>query len=180
MTSALLALSLVSAFASHPARSVAPPQPVDHTGELKETGGGPMGPRPLFIRDDGQKFLVNGPGTIKEELLRLSGVKVHLYGVMNDPRVPRGQFWVEKYQIVDVGGGNKPHVGQLALLNSGKKETFIFVTESGLAYPLPQGWVKKRKLTAGSKLWIISQTGEVFKPVRYARLRNGPATWSKH
>lgn len=153
------------------------------TGTIREAAGGIGGKaRALLKTDDGKSFEVHGStDTRQEELRRLSSVKVKLWGVTGDPRIPAGDhLLVERYEILDVGGGVVPRVGKIALLSMNGKEHLIFVDKSGHADLLPSGWSKKMKQHVGAKVWMVGTgSGAKFKPTKFSVLKTRTSSAEK-
>src|SRR5438067_1756224 len=101
------------------------------TGKVREVGGGLRGAsQALLVADDRSEVVLHGASEAdEEELRRLAGVRVKVFGVKTDPRSVK----VERYEIVDVGGGVVPRIGHVALLELGGKPRLIFVSEDGKA-----------------------------------------------
>lgn len=168
-------LALMMALTAHPPSAIPKPKPIKLSGAVREVSGSPGG-RALLVLDDGAEFVLHGPNPgRKNELKRLSGTRVRVFGVTRDPRIPRGRhIMVERYQILDVGGGTKPRVGTLASLKVAGQDRLIFVDQQGQADMLPAGWGKKMNKHAGAKVWMVGRrASDGFKPQRFAILRPG-------
>lgn len=171
---ALTSLVILSALASHPASALPTPKSVELVGEVREVSGGPMGRSRAVLLADGEQYTMHGiDSATAEELTRLSGVRIKAFGLLNDPRLPRGHHvLVQRYAIVDVGKGVVPRIGVIATITVDGKDRLIFVDDEGRADPLPKGWGKKMKRHVGAKIWLVgSGEGASFKPRRFSILR---------
>ncbi len=168
----LAPLALMLALAAH---NPGPrPQPIELTGEVKEVSGGAGTSRALLITEDGSEYQLHGAADPSErELVRLSGAKVHVFGMINDPRIPLGKHvMVGRYEITDVGGV-VPRIGHLAKLEIDRSTRLLFVDEAGNAELLPEGWAKKMMSHVGAKIWMVgSRAGKHFQPQRFAILKD--------
>src|SRR5205085_664681 len=110
------------------------------------------------------------------ELRRLAGIRIKVHGVKGDPMLPEGNhIRVDRYDIVDVGGGVTPRIGTLATISLDGTARLIFVDEEGNAEMLPRGWATKMMKNAGAKVWVVGARGKTeLKPDRFGILRPGP------
>src|SRR5687767_7859747 len=110
------------------------PQPIELYGEVKEAAGGPGTSRALLMVEGGEYQLHGFAEPSENELKRLSGAKVRIYGITGDPRIPRGKHvLVERYEIVDVGDGTVPKIGQIAKIELNGGTRLLFVDAAGNA-----------------------------------------------
>lgn len=174
--SATIAIALL--FASHPNAELPEPRATELMGKVREVGGGVGGrPKAVLIADDGKELTLYGQDDgADDELRRLSGVRIKVRGLMDHPRVPHGpHVLVETYEIVDVGGGVVPSLGQLASIELDNGPRLLFVEDGGRAHLLPQGWGKKMRRHVGARLWMVgSMRKGQFAPERFAILRAAP------
>ncbi|MEQ8280063.1 MAG: hypothetical protein RMA76_01855 [Deltaproteobacteria bacterium] len=172
---ALTTLVLLSALSGHPASAVPRPKTVQMRGEVREVSGGKLGKsRAVLVADDGEEYTMHGiDSETGEELTRLAGVKIDAFGLLNDPRLPRGRHvLVQRYQIVDVGKGVVPRTGVIASVDMGGTKRLLFVDDDGRADLLPEGWGKKMNRHVGARIWMVgSGEGASFKPLRFSILR---------
>ena len=166
-----LILALVLSLSSHGPSPK--PQPIELFGEVKEASGGAGGSRALLMVEGGEYQLHAAVTPSENELKRLSGAKVRIFGITGDPRIPRGKHvLVERYEIVDVGGGVVPRIGQIAKIEIGGDTRLLFVDAAGTADLLPEGWGKKMMQHVGAKVWMVgSKNGKDFQPQRFAILK---------
>lgn len=172
----LMPLALMVALAGHPPAATPKPKPIELLGSVKEVSGGPGSSRALIVLDGGGSYQLHGTASPSEaELKRLSGVKVRIYGITGDPRIPRGKHvLVDRYEIVDVGKGVVPRIGRIAKMDLGGATRLLFVDERGDADLLPEGWGKKMMKHVGAKLWMVgSRSGSKFTPQRFSILASG-------
>jgi hypothetical protein len=150
------------------------PEPVELVGEVKEIGGGPDGSRALLVAEGGDYQLHGAADPADAELVRLAGAKIRIFGFTGDPRLPSGRHVrVERYEIVDVGGGVVPEMGHIAKIELGGRTRLLFVSQSGIADLLPEGWGKKMMQHVGAKVWMVgSRQGKEFSPQRFAILKS--------
>lgn len=165
--------ALLFALSAH-APATPKPKPIELVGEVKEVSGGAGTSRALLLIEGGEYQLHGLANPSRNELVRLSGAKVRVYGITGDPRIPRGKHvLVERYEIVDVGGGVAPRVGRIAKLEMNGATRLLFVDESGVADLLPAGWGKKMMQHVGAKVWMVgSRNGKGFQPQRFAILKS--------
>lgn len=158
------------------------PQPakVELVGKIREVGGGLRGgPQALLVLDDKSDRVLHGASDLDdEELRRLAGARVRVFGVENDPMMPRGNHVrVDRYEILDVGGGAVPRLGRLAELELEGKQRLVFVADDGRAELLPASWYKKMSKHVGARLWVVGDRAPgkaELTPVRFAIIRPGP------
>lgn len=157
-----------------------PPARVELVGKIREVGGGQRGEaQALLVLDDKSDRVLHASTELDgEELRRLAGVRVKVFGVEHDPMVPKGNHVrVERYEIIDVGGGAVPRIGRIAELQLDGKPRLIFVGDDGRAELLPTSWMKKMAKHTGAKLWVLGNRAETkgeLTPARFAILRPGP------
>jgi hypothetical protein len=168
----IVPLALVLSLASHGPSPK--PQAIELFGEVKEVSGGAGGSRALLLVEGGEYQLHGGADPSENELKRLAGAKVRIYGMTGDPRIPRGKHvLVERYEIVDVGGGVAPRMGHIAKLELEGGTRLLFVDAAGNAELLPQGWGKKMMQHVGAKIWLVgSRDKKELKPERFAILKS--------
>jgi hypothetical protein len=166
-------LALLLALSAH-APATPKPKAIELFGEVKEASGGPGGSRALLLVEGGEYQLHALADPSVNELKRLAGAKVRIFGVTGDPRIPRGKHvLVERYEIADVGNGVVPRIGRIAKLELDGRTRLLFVDESGTADFLPEGWGKKMMQHVGAKVWMVgSRNGKDFQPERFAILRS--------
>jgi hypothetical protein len=159
-------LSIMVALVAHPA-----------VGKVTEVRGDSVGQlQAVLVLDDSVEWVLHGLELEdNEELVRLAGTRIKLYGELNDPRIPTGNHvLVRRYDIVDVGKGVVPKIGRIAALQEGKLK-LLFIADDGTAELLPDGWVEKMQKHVGAKVWIVgNKSGERFLPLRFSILRTGP------
>ncbi len=172
---ALSSLILLTALSGHPASAVPRPKTVELRGEVREVSGGKLGKsRAVLVVEDGEEYTMHGMDSATgEELTRLAGTKIEAFGLMNDPRLPRGNHvLVQRYAIVDVGKGVVPRTGVIAQMEIGGAMRLLFVDDDGRADLLPEGWGKKMSRHVGARIWMVgSGEGASFKPLRFSILR---------
>lgn len=166
-------LALLLSLSAH-APSMPKPEPIELVGEVKEIGAGPDGSRALLVSESGDYQLHGSAEPADAELVRLAGAKIRVYGITGDPRLPSGKHVrVERYEIVDVGGGVVPQIGHIAKIELGGRTRLLFVSEGGIADLLPEGWGKKMMQHVGAKIWMVgSRQGKEFSPQRFAILKS--------
>ena len=140
------------------------------TGTVREVVGGPRS-RAELAGDDGNTYVLRGISEgLDEELRRLAGVKVKLMGVTDSS----GRLAVDRYDILDVGGGLVPRVGVIAQLPMGGEKRLIFVDDAGNADFLPNTFTAKLKDSIGARVWLVGTTkNDKLQVSRFAILRLG-------
>lgn len=172
---ALIALSIVYA-TIFVAEARAAEKKLVITGSVRDVAGGIAGkPAAEFKTDDGHTLILRGYSAEDDgELLRLGGFKVRIFAIEGDPGLPAtgGYVRVERYEIVDAGGGTVPRIGVLAAIDLEGGRRLIFVGDDGTAELLPAGWLKKMSKLVGSKMWIVgTKKGSNFLVSRHGILR---------
>lgn len=162
----------------HPPSALPRPKDVTLEGQVRAAAGGAGGrARVLLVTRNAEEFELHATDKADHaELERLAGVKVKVYGVRGDPRLPRGRHvMAERYEILDVGKGVVPKLGTIARLEEGGKARLLFVGEDGQAALLPAGWARKMQRHVGAKIWMVgtAKSGRL-KPKRFAILRAAP------
>lgn len=152
-----LLLASFIGLAAWPAQAQAPEVFVAE-GKIREVTG-PGRSRAMLVTDDKKTFTLESESpALREELVRLSGVKVRLRAEARAADTPEGvPLQVQAYDILDVGGGVVPAVGHIALLESGTERRMIFVTEDGRASLLPKTWTERLISHVGAKIWLVGQ-----------------------
>lgn len=166
-------LTLLVALA--PASSALAAKPTTVSGTVREVAGGPAGQSAVELKtDDGRTLSLRGRTPPEEdELRRLSGVKVRIEGMVDENVA--GIVQVERYEILDIGGGVIPRLGMLAAIDLEGQRRLIFVDEQGNADLLPTGWTAKMAKNVGAKMWMVgARKGKSFQPTRHAILRPSP------
>lgn len=135
-------------------------------GTVREVVGGPSS-RAELVAEDGLTYLLMGKTVDDEaELKRLAGVKVRLGGVA----AASNKFLVERFEILDIGGGVVPKLGVIAEL--GPDRRLLFVDETGQAAFLPAGFTSKLKDQVGARVWVVGKPrGDRLQVSRFAILR---------
>lgn len=172
---ALTSLLILTALTAHPASAVPRPKTVQMRGEVREVSGGKLGQsRAVLVTEDGEEYTMHGMDSeTGEELTRLAGTKIEAFGLLNDPRLPRGHHvLVQRYAILDVGKGVVPRIGVIAQMEVGGAMRLLFVDDEGRADLLPEGWATKMNRHVGARIWMVgSGEGTAFKPLRFSILR---------
>lgn len=156
------------------------PERVTIAGKVREVGGGVGGASKvlLVLEDNHQVELHPASAGDEVELQRLAGARVRVIGVRGDPLIPAGDHVrVDRYEILDVGGGITPRIGRIAELTLDGKVRLLFAGEDGVAELLPESWNLKMKRHVGAKLWVAGNRSEVkgeLTPSRFAILRPVP------
>lgn len=164
---ALTTLVLLSALSGHLASAVPRPKTVQMRGKLGKS-------RAVLVADDGDEYTMHGiDSETGEELTRLSGVKIEAFGLLNDPRFPRGyHVLVQRNRIADVYKGVFPRTGVIASVEMGETKRLLFVDDQSRADLLPQEWGKKMNRHLGARIWMVgSGKGASTKPLRFSILR---------
>lgn len=173
LVAATLALALTLPRESPPAQPRV--EPITVQGKIREIGGGPGGrPQAVIVADGKQRILHTLDPVFREELRRLSGLVVKIFGVTGDPRTAApNHVLVDRYEIIEIKKGVVPRVGHLALLQVGPQRRLVFVDKSGKADLLPKGWSQKMRRHAGAKVWIVGRRDKdgSFRPQRFSILR---------
>ena len=134
---------------------------VSHEGKILVVRG-EAGGEPQLTTAEGQRWLLSG--LLKEELLRLDGHKLKAWGVPGAKKLDMPTLEVSRYDIIDSGGGRRPHVGVLqhpgATLMLQRKEGALEVTGSK---PMLDAMEKR----LGCKIWVVGdmegRSVKVFK-----------------
>lgn len=174
LRSMLTALALVGALPT--AAAAQDPAPYLAEGKIREVTG-PGRSRAMLVTDDRRSFtLESESAALREELVRLSGVRVRLRAQPRATDAPEGvPLQVEAYEILDVGGGVVPTIGHLALLEAGTERRLIFVTEDGRASLLPKTWTDRLVSHVGAKIWLVGQKDkDELRVKRFSILRVPP------
>ena len=104
------------------------------------------------------------------QLRRHPGVKVRVPGLLE----PSSRVAVDRFDILDIGGGVVPRLGTLAALAG--EARLLFVADDGQATFLPAGFTAKLKDQVGARVWLVgTQRGEKLQVSRFAVLRPGRA-----
>ncbi len=151
------------------------PSSVTLTGKVREQRSGPGGRiEPTLVTSGRRQYILHGrDDASRKELLRLSGTKIRVDGsAILGTTSPKRHIHVDRYQIIDVGGGKQPRVGILASLTLKGKARMVFVDERGQADLLPRKWGTRMARHVGAKMWMLgTKTARGFRPGRYAILR---------
>lgn len=143
-------------------------------GKVQEVSGGPGGrSRAILLTQDGEQVSLHPlrPGD-RRELVRLSGLRVRIRGAPGQSEWGPSNVRVADYEILDIGGGIKPRVGHIALLERDGGTRLLFVDGTGRADMLPASWTRKMRRHVGSKVWMAGPVKDgVFSPSRFAVLR---------
>jgi hypothetical protein len=122
---------------------------VTHEGKILLVRGD-MGTEPQLTTADGKRWLLSG--LLKEELLRLDGHKLRAWGVPGAKKLEMPTLEVSRYDIIDSGGGKRPHVGLLHRAASGlvlqRKDGALEVQGSKVMIDT----LEKR---LGCKVWVV-------------------------
>lgn len=139
-------------------------------GTVREVVGGPSS-RAELAAEDGQTYVLRGRSADDDvELRRLAGVKVRVHGLLE----PSSRVAVDRFDILDIGGGVVPRLGTLAALAG--EARLLFVADDGQATFLPAGFTAKLKDQVGARVWLVgTQRGEKLQVSRFAVLRPGRA-----
>lgn len=156
LLTALIALTALPALTA--VAEAEEPAPFVAEGKIREVTG-PGRSRAMLVTDDKRSFtLESASAGLREELVRLSGVRVRLRAQARAEGTPEGvPLQVEAYDILDVGGGVVPTVGQIALLETSTERRLVFVTEDGRASLLPKTWTDRLVSHVGAKIWLVGQ-----------------------
>ncbi|NJK90118.1 MAG: hypothetical protein HC923_12520 [Myxococcales bacterium] len=149
------------------------PIEVEMKGVLQTVKDGPSTRAVLKINDDETLVLASRRKDLEEELKNASGATVVIEGHRAKALLPPGvDLIVEDYRILDVGDGQVPRLGQLAVFDAPEGQRLLFVDETGRADLLPESWNKRMMNEVGARLWILGRRdGRTFVPVRFRILR---------
>lgn len=151
------------------------PYEVEVRGEIRTVKVGPTTRAALITEDETYVLAARRPG-LDEELHNLEGATIQVHGYRDASLRPPGvDVLVEDYEIVDVGDGRVPRIGQLATLTRGEEILLLFVDAAGRADVLPESWKKRMTEHVGAKMWILGRRGDdgAFTPTRFRILRSG-------
>ena len=134
-------------------------------GKVRVRGGGPRATAHLVAKTTEVRL----QGSMLGELIRLQAAQVEVLGERQ-----KQSFVVKAYRILDVGGGRKPLVGEVAETTQG----LALRDGEGEAIPLSLPPRSKARLMAavGAKIWIYGKrlvSGEL-KVLRYGVLKDAP------
>jgi hypothetical protein len=138
---------------------------VSHEGKILLVRGD-MGTEPQLSTEDGKRWLLKG--LLKEELLRLDGHKLKTWGVPGPKKLEMPTLEVSRYEIVDSGGGKRPHVGVLhrsaGTLSLQRKEGALELGGSKVMLDA----LEKRM---GCKVWVVGDLeGRAVKVFKFGWL----------
>lgn len=121
-----------------------------HTGRIQVAGPAKIagGPKVWLRIEDGMRFELLG--VLRSELERLQSAEVMAIGLAEEQR-----FWVQRYQILDVGGGAKPWVGTLVQEDA----TWALADGDGSPIPLTLRARTQARLAKheGAKVWVYGR-----------------------
>ncbi|MCB9555138.1 MAG: hypothetical protein H6707_03465 [Deltaproteobacteria bacterium] len=120
----------------------------------------------------GRRYLLTG--ALSNELLRLSGHTVKVWGVQGKEKLLTPTLRVDRYQIID-SGGTRPHVGRL--LSDPKDKTGIIlrkraeVGEQRLRVSAKRPLARRLRQRLGCKVWIAGEvTGDTLNAYKFGWL----------
>jgi len=120
------------------------------------------------LNDEGNKrHLCVGP--MRGELLRINDHKIRAWGTLGDKKLMTPTFRVERYEILDSGGGRKPAVGLLGREGKGK---FVLVRKEGnLTIRATPAFLRQLGKRVGCKVWVVGDLeGSTLKAFKFGWL----------
>lgn len=124
-------------------------------------------PMPQLTDEQGRRFLLTGAWA--EELVRLHGHTVKVWGELGPKKLFQPTVVVGRYELLEVGG-QTPQVGELRLETEGRLQ--LRQPERVLALEAPAALRQRLRARVGCKVWIVGElVGSVLRPAAFGWLR---------
>jgi hypothetical protein len=125
---------------------------VEKVGPIRVVSG-VRSAEPQLTDERGKHYLLSGEW--RRELLRLGGHRVKVWGQLGEKKLMHPTIKVKRYEIVDSGGGHKPHVGVLV---KGASDTLQLRTDEVVLEVVAKGGLDKLlRKRVGCKVWIVGE-----------------------
>lgn len=124
-------------------------------------------PVPQIADEQGRRFLLTGGGA--EELLRLHGHTVKVWGELGPKKLLQPTVVVARYELLEVGG-QRPQVGELRLEGDGR----LLLRQVDRVLLLEPSAALRQRLRerVGCKVWIVGElAGRALRPAAFGWLR---------
>lgn len=129
---------------------------------------GVRGGEPQLTERDGKRWLLIG--ALQQELLRLGGHALKVWGVIGRDRPVLPTVSVRRYELLDAGGGKKPLVGVLQL-DARKRLQLHQADDTVLTVDAKKALLAQLKRRLGCKVWLVGElSGDTLRAHKFGWL----------
>jgi len=122
---------------------------------------------PQLTDEQGRRFLLTGAWS--DELLRLHGHTVKVWGELGPRKLFQPTVVVTRYELLAVGG-QAPQVGELRLEAEGRLQ--LRQQDRALVLEAPAALRQRLRARVGCKVWLVGElVGSVLRPSAFGWLR---------
>lgn len=122
---------------------------------------------PQLTDEQGRRFLLTGGWA--EELVRLHGHTVKVWGELGPKKLFQPTVVVTRYELLEVGG-QSPQVGELRLEAEGRLQ--LRQQDRALVVEAPAALRQRLRARVGCKVWLVGElVGSVLRPSAFGWLR---------